>query len=173
VRSAELINLGNVQLKISLDRRTKMNLDKAFDYFSKAIFYLKNDPKTSPKQVSRICQKLMETQIGLSMMASTSTRRKGHAQQAREYGEVALENVTKCRDECMVAQMDFLLACITAWEMYLQSEIDGRDHQVIETVQVLLETRLNRLRGFKELKIKFYEEQMKTYLGYLQGPGRV
>ncbi|KAF2682694.1 hypothetical protein K458DRAFT_390614 [Lentithecium fluviatile CBS 122367] len=170
---AELIDLGNSQLKISSDRRTRNSLEKAFHYFSKTLFYLKNDPKASPKQVSRVCQKLMETEIGLSMITQNSTKRKKHAHQAREYGEVALENVTKCADECMVAQMEFLLACVTAWEMYLQSEVDGQDHQVTENVQVLLETRLNRLRRFQELKIEFYEEQMKTYLGYLQASGRV
>jgi hypothetical protein len=170
LRSAELIELGNAQLKISSDRRTKKNLENALEYFSKAILYLKNDPKASPKQVSRICQKLMETQIGLSMITPNPTRRKEHARNARENGEVALENVRKCRDECMVAQMEFSLACVTAWEVHLQP--DGQDRQVKENVQVLLEIRLNRLRRFKELEIGFYEEQMKTYLNYLQAPGR-
>src|SRR5690348_16746391 len=97
-RSAELISQGNTYLKLPPDRITRRDLVKAHQYFSKALNYLKNDLSTSPKQVSRLCQKLMETSIRLSMTAREGAERKQHADQSREYAEKALDNARQCED---------------------------------------------------------------------------
>jgi hypothetical protein len=167
----ELISLGNSQLKISPDRITVENLKQARHYFSKALHFLKNQshPAASPKQVSRVCQKLMETSLGLSMRTH-GTERKEHADQAHKYGEAALDNGVRSGDECMIAQLQFLLLCVTAWKMYSQARVSGNDprsHPGIERVELLMAERLNELSKFQNLDMEVYEAQARKYLGYL------
>jgi hypothetical protein len=173
---AEMISLGNARLKISPDRITVENLKEARHYFSKALHYLKNqsNPPPSPKQVSRVCQKLMETSLGLSMRTH-GTERKEHADQAHKYGEAALDNVLRSQDECMTAQVQFLLTCVTIWRMYSQARVSGNDprsHPGIERVEVLMTERLDDLRRFTNLDMEVYEAQARKYLGYLTTPSR-
>lgn len=166
---AELINMGNSNLKVPADRITVNNLKQARHYFSKALHYLQSQ-SSSPKQVSRLCQKLMETSLGLSMRARDGAERKEHADQARKYGETALDNVLRCEDECMAAQVQFMLACVSAWKVYLQARTSGmepRNHPEREGIEVLIAQRLEELEKFQNLDMEAYEEQGRKYMGYL------
>jgi hypothetical protein len=100
-------------------------------------------------------------------MTRPLNERREHADQAQNYGEVALENVVKAGDACMVAQVEFLLACVTAWKVYLRMK-GGEDGSAgREGVRVLMGTRLENLRRFPNVRVDWYEEQTRTYLGYL------
>lgn len=170
-RSAELISQGNTYLKLPPDRITRHDLIKAHENFSKALTYLKTDPSTPPKQVSRLCQKLMETSIRLSMTARESAERKQHADQSREYAEKASYNARKCEDDCMVAQTEFMLAYVGAWKVYVAARMNGVEpssHPEREAAEVLLEQRLEGLRQFTHLDMEVYEVQARKYLGYLR-----
>lgn len=103
-----------MHLKLPPDCIARDDLVKAHQNFSKALEYLKNDQSTSPKQVSRLCQKLMETSIRRSMIARNIDERKRHADQSSEYAEKALDNARKCEDDCMVSQAEFMIACVGA-----------------------------------------------------------
>lgn len=144
---------------------------KAHQNFSKALDYLKEAPSTPPKQVSRLCQKLMETSIRLSMTARESAERKQHADQAREYAEKALDNACKSEDDCMVAQAEFMLACVGAWKVYVaarMSKVEPSYHPKREGAVELLEQRLEELRRFPRLDMDIYEAQARKYSGYLR-----
>ena len=169
---AELISLGNAQLKIPTARITQKNLLQARHYFSKALHYLHNDPSTAPKQVARVCQKLLEAALGLSQISRAPEERKEHADQAKKYGETALENVVKSGDECMAAQVEFLLACVTAWKVYLLLKSHGSEqggNVDTESVQTLLLKRKEKLQEYPQLDAAWYEEQARTYTRYLTG----
>jgi len=169
--SAELIRLGNTSLKLSPDRIARHDVVKAHQNFSKALEYLKADPSTPPKQVSRLCHKLMETSIRLSMTTRESAERKQHADQAREYAEKALDNARLCEDDCMVAQAEFMLACVGAWKVYVaakMSRVEPSSHPKREAAEVLLEQRLEELRLFSHLDMETYEAQARKYSGYLR-----
>ncbi|KAF2501496.1 FabD/lysophospholipase-like protein [Lophium mytilinum] len=172
---AELINLGNSNLKVSPDRITIDHLKQARHYFSKALHYLENNPASSPKQVSRVCQRLMETSIGLSMKVRDAAERKRHANQAHEYGKAALDNVLRCQDICMIAQVQFLLACVSVWKVYLEARTSGvepKSHPERDNVEVLVVERLEELRRFQNLDMEAYEAQARKYLSYLMKPSR-
>ena len=105
-----------------------------------------------------------------SQVAREAAKRKEYADQAQGYGEVALENVARCNDECMAAQMEFLLACVIAWKTYLRIRTSNDDASVglaIDNARVLMDKRLESLRQFPKLNMERYEEQARTYLGYL------
>jgi hypothetical protein len=109
----------------------------------------------------------METLLLLSQMTRPLPERKEHADQAQKYGEAALENVVKCSNDCMVAQVEFMLACVTAWKVYLRIKSGEDGTAGREGVRVLMETRLENLSAFPKLQLEWYEEQARTYLGYL------
>jgi hypothetical protein len=110
----------------------------------------------------------METLLLLSQMARPLPERKDHAEQAQGYGEAALENVVQCADYCMIAQVEFMLACVTAWKVYLRMKSGEDEAAGREGVRVLMEKRLDSLKAFPKVQIGWYEEQARTYLGYLQ-----
>ncbi|ERF69235.1 hypothetical protein EPUS_01192 [Endocarpon pusillum Z07020] len=170
-KRAELISLGNTHLKLPPNRITRHDLLNAQQNFSQALNYLKNNPSTPPKQVSRLCHRLMETSIRLSMIARESTERKQHADQGREYAEKALDNARKCEDDCMVAQAEFMLACVGAWKVYVaarMSRVEPSTYPKREGAEVLLEQRLEELGQFPHLDMEVYEAQARKYLGYLR-----
>lgn len=170
---AELLRLGNAQLRAS--RVTKNTLLQARHYFSKVLYYLREDPSASPKQVSRVCQKLLETFLGLSMMTSDKSERKEYADQARRYGEAALDNVLRVQDECMAAQVEFMLANVDVWKIYLQACAGGVEpgrHPKRREMEELVEERLGNLRRFGNLDMNSYENQARKYLSYLRDTSR-
>ena len=104
------------------------------------------------------------------MTAHKSEERKQHADQGREYAEKALDNARKCEDDCMVAQAEFMLACVGAWKVYVaarMSRVEPNSHPKREGAEVLLEQRLEELRQFPHLDMEVYEAQSRKYLGYL------
>jgi hypothetical protein len=112
----------------------------------------------------------METSIRLSMTARENAERKEHADQAREYGEKAVENAQRGEDDCMVAQAEFMLACVAAWKVYVaarMSAVEPSRHANREGAEVLLKQRLDELRRFPHLDMEAYEAQASKYLGYL------
>jgi hypothetical protein len=109
----------------------------------------------------------METELLLSQISRPLAERKEHADQAQEYGEAALENVMTCGDACMVAQVEFMLACVTAWKVYLRTRSGEEGAAGREGIRVLMEMRLSTLKEYRKLQIEYYEEQARTYLGYL------
>jgi hypothetical protein len=136
------------------------------------LHYLQQDPATSPKQVARVCQKLLETELGLSQVSRAHEERVEYACQAQKYGEVALENVMKSGDDCMAAQVEFLLACTTVWKVYLQIKAGGsgtKERDEVEIAQLLLLQKMERLRAYPKLEMEYYEGQVRTYAGYLAG----
>jgi hypothetical protein len=107
----------------------------------------------------------METLLVLSRATRDAGERGEYAERAREFGEVALRNIEGGGDECMVAQVRFLLACAEAWGVCVR----GNEGSVERTEEMLGE-RLEELRSFSELNFRRYEEQAERYWGYL---GRV
>jgi hypothetical protein len=165
---AELISLGTTALRTPPTQLTTAHLLLARHYFSKALFFLRLDQSTPPKRVSRVCQKLLETCLLLSQLARQLPERKTHADKAQEFGEAALENVVMCGDRCMVAQVEFKLACVTAWKVYLGMKSGGNEEAGRNGVRLLMERRVEGLRGFGNVEIGWYEEQARVYLGYLK-----
>jgi hypothetical protein len=102
------------------------------------------------------------------MLVHASERQNSHATEAQQYGETSLTNLKRCGDECMVAQVEFLLVCIVAWRMYLKSKVDGPDDAVYYDVQARMENSLNKLRKFEELRIENFQKRRDVYLAYLQ-----
>jgi hypothetical protein len=167
---AELIDRGNAHLRDPALPMKRRNLLQARSDFSKTLYYLKNDPSTTPKQVARICQKLFEATLGLSQVVRVHEERKEHADQAQQYGEAALANAVKSGDMCIAAQAEFFLATITAWKIYLQLKSEGEDVNIgveRESVEILLLQRLHQLRQFPNVDIARYEAQAKAFTGYL------
>jgi hypothetical protein len=117
-----------------------------------------------------VCQKLMETLLALSRAARDAGARAEYAERAREYGEIALRNVEGRGDECMVAQVRFLLACAEAWAICVRG--DEGDEGGVERAGEVLGERLGVLRRFGELDFRRYEEQAERYRGYLRRMGR-
>ena len=109
----------------------------------------------------------METSLLLSHQAMRTKRRTEshqHANQAREYAEKAVENARKSKDDCVLAQTEFLLACTTAWKVY----VDGGTVERVEVAEADLEQRLDKLRRFSHLEMGFYEDHSRKYLGVLR-----
>ena len=105
------------------------------------------------------------------MTARESAERKQHADQGLEYAEKALENARRCEDDCMIAQAEFMLACVGAWKVYVAARMIGVEpssHPKREGAEVLLEQRLEELRQFPRLDMEAYEAQARKYLGYLR-----
>jgi hypothetical protein len=108
----------------------------------------------------------------LSQIARAPEERKEHANQAQKYGEIALENVVNCGDECMAAQLEFFLACVTVWKVYLhikQHESESDSSADCESAQLLLYNRMEKLKDYPKLDTSWYEGQVRTYVGYLTG----
>lgn len=166
---AELLSLGNKRLQIARGDMTYRDANQAREYFSRALQFLSNDPKASLKQVARTCHKLAETSIRLSMLVRARAKQKDFAFEAQQYGEASLANLKRLGDECMIAQVEFLLVCITAWQMYLRSRDEGPDDAVYHDVQAQLENSLKKLRRFEALNIQHFQKQRDVYLAYLQG----
>jgi hypothetical protein len=160
-----------MHLKLPPDRIGRDDLVKAHQNFSKALDYLKNNPSTTPKEVSRLCQKLMETSIRRSMNVRDIDERKRHADQSHEYAEKALDNARKCEDDCMVSQAEFMLACVGAWRVHVaarMSKVRPSGHSKREGAEILVVQRLEELRRFPHLDMDAYEAQARKYLGYLR-----
>lgn len=105
------------------------------------------------------------------MTARESAERKQYADQGREYAEKALDNTRKCGDDCMVAQAEFMLACVGAWKVYVaasMSRVEPSSHPKREGAEALLEQRLEELRQFPHLDMEVYEAQARKYSGYLR-----
>ena len=105
------------------------------------------------------------------MTARENAERKQHADQGREYAEKALDNAWRCEDDCMVAQAEFMLACVGAWKVYVaarMSKVKPSNHPKREGAEVLLEQRLEELRRFPHLDMEVYAAQARKYLGYLR-----
>ena len=94
------------------------------------------------------------------------------ADEAQKYGEMALENIHKCRDSCMAAQMEFSLAIVAAWKVYLRSKssssADYGGTAAREQVGMILLAKLEQIRKYRMLDVSRYEEQMRAYLRYLE-----
>jgi hypothetical protein len=146
------------------------NLKEARHCFTKALHYLRNDPSTSPRQVSLVCQKLVDTSIMLSMNTRDQTLKKQHADLAREYGEAALDNEVRLGDECAVAQVQFMLSYVSVWKVCLQARSSGmepRSHPERYEAEARLQEMLRELRRFPNLDMEAYEKQAQKYMGYL------
>jgi hypothetical protein len=106
----------------------------------------------------------------LSIAARDPREQKTACDQARNYGEAALDNVLSSGDACMVAQVEFLIACVSTWKMFLQSRMSGTDirsHPRRTAMENEMEERLGGLRRFPNLDMEGYEAQAAKYLGYL------
>jgi hypothetical protein len=113
----------------------------------------------------------METSIQLSMTTREIAERKQHADQGREYAEKALDNAWRCEDDCMVAQAEFMLACVDVWKVYVaarMSRVEPSSHPKREGAEVLLEQKLRELRQFPRLDMEVYETLARKYSGYLR-----
>jgi hypothetical protein len=121
-------------------------------------------------------QKLLETALGLSQTSQDLRERKTYADQAQQHGECALENVLRSGDECMTVQVDFLLAVVKAWKMYLQYKQEGLrvgDGITKADVQALLQVSLDKIKTYLQLDFCRYEAQVRTYLGYLDAAANI
>jgi hypothetical protein len=68
----------------------------------------------------------------------------------------------------MGAQVEFMLACVVAWKVYLGMK-SGEDRETgREGVRVLMGRRVEVLRAYGNLDVGGYEEQARVYLGYLE-----
>ena len=141
---------------------------QARDYFWRALQHLSDDSHASLKQVARICHKLAETLLRMSVLARTAEKQMSHAKEAEQHGGTSIANLKDSGDECMVAQVEFLLVCITAWTMYLRSKNDGLDEAVYHDMEARMENSLHRLRQFEQLGMNAFAKQRDYYLAYLQ-----
>ncbi|KAJ4295580.1 hypothetical protein N0V90_007593 [Kalmusia sp. IMI 367209] len=169
---AELVKTGNANLKIPYARRTQTNLLNARHCFHKALHYLQNDPASSPKEVARVCQKLLETDLGLSMKAPSSNHheRRQHADQALEYGQAALDNCVRINNQTMVVQVQFMLAALGIWRVYIQAKASGAEPRFClgrEDALTQMHHVLNALKSIPNMDHAGYEEEARYYAKWL------
>jgi hypothetical protein len=161
--------VGNAHLKIHPDRITEADLLQAQQHFQRAFTILKSDPSTTPKQAARIYQKLMETCLALSQITRDLSAQRTHAEDAKQYGTSALQNVKKVGDACMIAQIEFLVACVETWSVYIRSTRDRVwDITVIKDQEAALVERLSALQQYPNLNLRLFEEKAKKFLRYME-----
>ena len=100
-----------------------------------------------------------------SILAPKPKKQTAHAKAAHEYAQAALQAAEDSGDDCMAAQVEFLLACVALWLLRLQSESE-RTEQAVSKAKDELRIGLERLKRYPEVKTRVYEEQMKVYFGY-------
>lgn len=165
-----MIKSGNALLKKAPKRITLRDIQRALHYFSKALHYLRNNGTATSKQIARLCQKLLEASLMLSMATKDPSEQMAVCEQARNYGKAALDNVINCGDDCMAAQADFLLACADTWKVVLQVRQDDgnpRNWQQRRNAEVVMHEKLDVLRRFPQLNMDWYEAQAVKYLEHL------
>jgi hypothetical protein len=150
----------------------RRDLINAHQNFSQALEYLQYDPFTPPKQVSRLCQKLMETSIRLSMVSHEIAEKRQYADKARDYAESSLSNAQRSGDECIIAQAEFMMACVQVLRVYVATKENRLDSSTLyarrEVAEVQLEQRLMGLRRFAHLDMEVYEGQANQYMAYIR-----
>ena len=119
------MNRANVYLNKSRDTVTHRDILKAYNDFILILRVKRNqDPPTSPKELTRIYNKLMSTCLRLSHFDNFNpAQRMKYIQEAEKCGKRAVENAIKSKNNDRVAQMQFYLACVKAREIQLKSTI--------------------------------------------------
>lgn len=166
----ELIQSGNALLKKAPTRLTVRDIQRALHFYSKALHFHRNNGTATSKQIARLCQKLLEASLMLSMAVKDPSEQMVACEQARNYGKAALDNVHNCGDDCMAAQADFLLACAETWKTVLKIRADSddpRNWQRERDAEVLITEKLSALRMFPQLNMDWYEGQAVRYVEHL------
>jgi hypothetical protein len=140
-------------------------MTEAIEQYTHALQRAKRSPETSPKELARIYQKLTQASMKSSILAPKPKKQTAHAKAALEYAQAALQAAKESGDNCMAAQVEFLLACVALWLLRLQSESERSD-EAVSKAKDELQICIERLKPYPEVKIKVYEEQMRVYLGY-------
>jgi len=170
---AEIIRTGNESLKIPYARRTRNDLLNAGHYFDQALKSLQGNPSvSSPKDVARVCQKLLETELALSMKMPSGNHheRRQHADRALEYGEAALDNAVKINNQIMVVQIQFLLAALNIWRVNIQAKASGIEPRLApgrDFALAKIQTILREIHTIESLDYAGYEEQARYYEKWL------
>lgn len=140
-------------------------MTEAIEQYTQALQRARRIPETSPKERARIYQKLTQASMKSSILAPKPKKQTAHAKAAQEYAQEALRAAKDSGDDCMAAQVEFLLACVALWLLRLQSEGE-RSEEAVSKAKDELNICLERLKRYPEVKIRVYEEQMRVYLGY-------
>lgn len=140
-------------------------MTEAIEQYTQALQRARRSPETSPKERARIYQKLTQASMKSSILAPKPKKQTAHAKTAQEYAQEALRAAKDSGDDCMAAQVEFLLACVALWLLRLQSEGE-RSEEALSKAKDELNICLERLKRYPEVKIRVYEEQMRVYLGY-------
>jgi len=164
--AGEFIDRGDAKRKLPAHQVTYKVMNEALEQYKLALRQARQSTQTTPKERARIFQKLMETSTRSSMLAPKPKNRTEHAREAQVYGDASLKASVESGDQCMTAQVEFMLACVAVWSMHLQN-ISGKSTDAESKVRLDLENALIKLKRYPELKIRLYEEQRKVYLGYL------
>jgi hypothetical protein len=140
-------------------------MTEAIEQYTQALQRAKRSPETSPKERARIYQKLTQASMKSSILAPKPKKQTAHAKAAYEYAQAALQAAKDSGDDCMAAQVEFLLACVALWMLRLQSEGE-RAEEAVSKGKDELQICLERLKRYPEVRTRVYEEQMRVYLGY-------
>lgn len=140
-------------------------MTEAIEQYTQALQRARRSPETSPKERARIYQKLTQASLKSSNLAPRPKKQTAHAEAAREYAQAALQAAKESEDDCMAAQVEFLLACVALWLLRLQSDGE-RSEEVVSKAKDELQICTERLKRHPEVQIRVYEEQMRAYLAY-------
>lgn len=161
---AELLALGNAHLKISPTQITLADLLQSYNYFLRALPLLQASSFTTPKQAARLYQKLMQACLSLSQKSPDAQSRMSYADDAMNYGTAALQNARRTGDAFMIAQVEFLVACVKAWSVYMRAKDDRVwDVAAVKEAEEGLVERLSALQGFGRLEMSGFELQARKF----------
>lgn len=165
------MNRGDAKKNLPTHQITYKVMTEAVEQYKQALQRAKRTSETTPKEQSRIYQKLTQTSIKCSILAQKPKLRKEHAKLANDYGRASLQAAKESGDDCIVAQVEFLQACVTAWAFQLLPSGE-RSHDAESKAKEDLQYGLEKLRRHPGVKIKVHEDQMRVYLGYLSECGQ-
>ena len=119
------MNRANANLNNPRDAITHRDLIKAYNDFVLILnAKRKQDPAASPKEFTRIYNKLSSTCLRLSHFDNFNpAQRMKYVQDAEKFGKRAVDNAIKSKNNDRVAQMQFYLACVKARELQLRSTV--------------------------------------------------
>jgi hypothetical protein len=167
----EFMSLGDAKRKLPAHQVTYKVMSEALENFKQALQHSRKVQGTTAKERARLYQKLMETSIKSSILAPEPVVRKKHAEQAIKYGEASLIASRDSGDNCMVSQVEFMLACAAVWNLHLQPNVN-RSSDEESKARLELQDSFEKLKRYRKLEIRVYEEQMKVYLEYLSDQER-
>jgi hypothetical protein len=164
---------ANFNLKRSRETITHRDLINAYNDFLHVLRAKRDQsPPATPKELTRIYNKLMSTCLRLSHFDNfTPTQQVAYIHDAEKFAKRALDNASKSQSNDRVVQMEFYLTCVKAREIQLRSTVahferptvSERD-AAVEAISVAWAT----LGSLENLDMSVYDAMAKETISQLK-----